>query len=202
MTNLPQTSRKGFNLIELLVVIGIIGLLLGLLLPAVQSAREAAARASCQNNLKQIGFAAGNFESARGHLPPSGVDVRTILPVQYLGFGINLNWRVLLLPYIEQTALWQTALEAYKLDLNSSHNPPHVGLATVIRIYACPSDGRGFAPITDDKGYTAAYGSYQGVAAGAPKVDPNDPFHVLPFPDGAMRPGKTHFILPHFRRRP
>lgn len=190
MTNVSMNSRRGFNLIELLVVIGIIGLLVGLLLPAVQAAREAAARSSCQNNLKQIGLAAENFHSTRGTLPPSSVDVRTIIPVQYRGSGIDLNWQVLLLPYIDESPLWKTTLDAYKIDLNSAQNPPHIGLATIIRIYACPSDGRVMAPIRDDKGYIAAYGSYEGVSAGTGKVNPSNPVFILPANDGAMHFGR------------
>jgi prepilin-type N-terminal cleavage/methylation domain-containing protein/prepilin-type processing-associated H-X9-DG protein len=190
MTKIPQARRQGFNLIELLVVIGVMGLLLGLLLPAVQSAREAAARVSCENNLKQIGLAAGNFDASHGNLPPSSVDMRTILPVQYRGSGVELNWQVLLLPYIEQDALWQRTLEAYTITLNSSTNPPHIGLATVIPVYACPSDGRVMNPITDNEGYTAAYGSYQGVSAGTGKTNPSQPFLILPANDGAMRLGQ------------
>src|SRR5438067_99226 len=95
-----QASRKAFTLIELLVVIAIIAVLVGLLLPAVQKVREAASRVRCQNNLKQLGLAMLNYESANGALPPSGYFPRG---------GPNNTWSApaRLLPYIEQENLFR-----------------------------------------------------------------------------------------------
>lgn len=150
--------RRGFTLIELLIVIAILGILTGLLLSAVQNVRGAALRISCTNNLKQIGQAGHLFHEHNGHFPP----VHDSPP--YLGRNRTVTWPVHLLPYLEQENLWSQTLNAIRTDWNSYHNPPHAGLATVVKVYCCPADGRLTSPITDDKGYTAAYGSYQGVA--------------------------------------
>ena len=86
--------RRGFTLVELLVVIAIIGVLVALLLPAVQSAREAARRMSCSNNLKQLSLALHSYEDTMKTLPPAGIDSN------------QMSWVVLLLPYFEQKALY------------------------------------------------------------------------------------------------
>ncbi|HEY1187780.1 MAG TPA: DUF1559 domain-containing protein, partial [Gemmata sp.] len=106
----PIRSRRGFTLIELLVVIAIIAILIGLLLPAVQKVREAAARMTCSNKMKQIGLALHNYENANSKLPPAGTGYSWCASAAG-GPGdtriFNSNGLVLLLPYLEQDNLFR-----------------------------------------------------------------------------------------------
>jgi prepilin-type N-terminal cleavage/methylation domain-containing protein/prepilin-type processing-associated H-X9-DG protein len=124
--------RRGFTLIELLVVIAIIAILIGLLLPAVQKVREAAARATCMNNLKQIGLGMMNYESAQGGLPPSRTDGNDATAPY---FPYSHSWSAALLPYIEQTASFN--LYIYKADWNNPANYP--AIRTYLKLFNCPS---------------------------------------------------------------
>ncbi len=117
-----RCPRRAFTLIELLVVISIISVLMGLLLPAVQKAREAAARISCANNLKQIGLAMHSFENVHRRLPPSRL------------LGPSATWAVLILPFMEQDNLyrqWDLRLTYYQQSI--------VARMTPVKSYFCPS---------------------------------------------------------------
>src|SRR5262245_26748971 len=110
-------ARRGFTLIELLVVIAIIAVLIALLLPAVQSAREAARRAQCINNLKQIGIALHNYHDQNGSFPLGGVNIGPS-SAGWSGQSNSLSWRALILPQMEQSNIYN----AMNLSVTMSSN--------------------------------------------------------------------------------
>jgi prepilin-type N-terminal cleavage/methylation domain-containing protein/prepilin-type processing-associated H-X9-DG protein len=130
--------RRGFTLVELLVVIAIIGILVALLLPAVQAAREAARRAQCTNNLRQVGVAALNHENTKKILPPGSGYLRTD-PKEFRG-----TWVVPLLPFIEESGV-ASQYDAKKYP----DEAPNLALAAtlVLRAFICPSDELASQPI-------------------------------------------------------
>jgi prepilin-type N-terminal cleavage/methylation domain-containing protein len=146
-------TRSGFTLIELLVVIAIIAILIGLLLPAVQKVREAAARMSCTNNLHQLGIAAHNYHSSFGQMPPGyhGPDPQ---PWHYPAHDVNVATArrgsqcvgvlYYLLPYVEQDNIWKGMTNMQNPSFPDpwfTVNPDWTMAHTKIKGFLCPSDG-------------------------------------------------------------
>jgi prepilin-type N-terminal cleavage/methylation domain-containing protein len=171
-------SDRGFTLVELLVVIAIIGVLVALLLPAVQAAREAARRQQCMSNLRQLGIGLANYESANGAYPPAMEFSSSVgNPQDPNPNTVGPNWAIRLLPYIEQQALFnqidKTVLAsgtwpAGKAPPQIAHaNNAHVRTA-VLPVFLCPTDTKFNTTMTEWGATLWARGNYAANAGNGP----------------------------------
>ncbi|CAN5235234.1 DUF1559 domain-containing protein [soil metagenome] len=155
--------RRAFTLIELLVVIAIIAILIGLLLPAVQKVREAAARASCQNNLKQMCLGLHSYAGQYRYFPPAYKNDITIA-----GFQPGWGWGTFILPYLEQNQLYtQLSVDTVKFGGGSNPAYPSVNPITAMKlnVFRCPADQ---TPPTNDIRLGHGMSNYRAVSGPNP----------------------------------
>ena len=192
-----ETGRRGLTLIELVVALAIIGILIALLLPAIQAAREAARRAQCSNNLKQIGLAMHNYHSALGSLPASAVvkGQTAAAPVpgspRKDGVGAGFSWMVPILPFIEQVALYDMLdFKGTPYDGSRSHK---MVAQTYLSVYQCPSyAGPKFSLAPEYPANSQALSNYAGLgashAASLYRTE-TEPIGGKNHPNGVLGPG-------------
>ena len=164
---------NGFTLVELLVVIAIIGILIALLLPAVQAAREAARRAQCSNNLKQLALGLHNYESSYKVIPPSAINTN------------QMSWAVMVLPYLEQGPLYDQFV--FTQGAWNAHNRITIVKGVIVPAFLCPSQGNEsdrFSPTSGETDVTVLH--YKGVLGpyGTNPYDADKPYTFIGLDSG------------------
>lgn len=157
-----RACSAGFSLIELLVVITIIGVLVALLLPAVQAAREAARRISCSNNLHQIGLGLHGYHEVHGCFPPGGIELISTTPS-----GRQYAWCAFILPFIEQGPLYDSI--DFSRPYYADENLP--AAKTPLAVFVCPSSSRADTKLSGTLG-AADYGGIFGERITGPNNPP------------------------------
>lgn len=141
-------QRSAITMLETLLVVSMIGLLLSLTMPAVQQIRAAAARAACQNNLRQIAVALHSHLSVSGPAPR----IDPWIPGTRKPFDQAMSWGTQILPHLGYDAIWQAASAAYAVTDSLDADPPHSAQRAVIAPYRCHADDRLTSPLTDNAG--------------------------------------------------
>ncbi len=197
-----QRPARGFTLVELLVVIAIIGILVALLLPAIQAAREAARRTQCQNNLKNIALAVLNYESTKKELPPGSLlstDRNGMIIDQQSGLG----WPVQILPYVEESTVSEQAIERYKTANSDAYGGAMDALnSLLLPMYLCSSDEglkyqREKFGNASRKGmsYAGVLGSYYARTGKCPSAKTGGQFCVATDPNNLFGPNNYDGLL-------